>query len=142
MGKLTVAKVKSITNPGRYGDGGTLFLFVKPSGSKSWVQRLTIHGVRRDIGLGGFPLVSLSEARIKAFANRKLARIDDGDPLAGKRKARMPTFREAAEKAHKANRARWRADKHAKNWLQSLKRYAFPSLGNIPVDRISGQDVL
>ena len=56
MGKLTVAKVKSITNPGRYGDGGTLFLFVKPSGSKSWVQRLTIHGVRRDIGLGWIPL--------------------------------------------------------------------------------------
>ena len=142
MDNLTIAKVKSITEPGRYGDGGTLFLLAKPSGSKSWVQRLTIHGVRRDIGLGGFPLVSLSEARVKAFENRKLARIEGGDPLAGKRKARMPTFREAAEKAHKANRARWRADKHAKNWLQSLKRYAFPSLGNIPVDRISGQDVL
>ena len=142
MDNLTIAKVKSITEPGRYGDGGTLFLLAKPSGSKSWVQRLTIHGVRRDIGLGGFPLVSLSEARVKAFENRKLARIEGGDPLAGKRKARMPTFREAAEKAHKANRARWRADKHAKNWLQSLKRYAFPSLGNIPMDRISGQDVL
>ena len=142
MGKLTVVKVKSITNPGRYGDGGTLFLFVKPSGSKSWVQRLTIHGVRRDIGLGGFPLVSLSEARVKAFENRKLARIDDGDPMAGKRKARMPTFRESAEKAHKANRARWRADKHAHNWMASLNNYVFPTLGNTPVDRITGQDVL
>ena len=142
MGKLNIGKVKSITKPGRYGDGDTLFLLVKPGGSKSWVQRLTIHGVRRDMGLGGWPLVSLAEARITAFENRKLARIDDGDPLAGKRTARTPTFRQAAGKAHKANRARWRADKHAHNWLASLENYVFPTLGNTPVDRITGQDVL
>ena len=142
MGKLTVAKVKSITKPGRYGDGGTLFVFVKPGGSKSWVQRLAVNGVRRDIGLGGWPLVSLAEARIKAFANRKLARIDGGDPLAGKRKARTPTFREAAERTFKGLKPKWRNAKHAEDWWSSVERYAFPIVGNTPVDRVRREDVL
>ena len=142
MGKLTVARVKSITAPGRYGDGGTLFLFVKPGGSKSWVQRLAIDGRRRDIGLGGFPLVSLAEARVKAFENRKLARIDGGDPLAGKHKAKTPTFREAAERTYKGLKPKWRNAKHAEDWWSSVDRYAFPIVGNTPIDRVRREDVL
>ena len=141
MGKLTFAKIKALRTPGRYGDGGTLFLNVAPAGSKSWVQRLTIYGVRRDIGLGGWPLLSLAAARVKAFENRKLARIDDGDPLAGRRRAKMRTFEQVAREAHEANRARW-SRKHAFNWLSSLERFAFPVLGRMPVDKITGQDVL
>ena len=67
MRRLTVAKAHSLSKPGLHGDGGTLYLAVAPGGSKSWIQRLTIDGKRRDIGLGGFPLVSLAEARHKAF---------------------------------------------------------------------------
>ena len=142
MGKLTVVKVKSITKPGRYGDGGTLFLVVAPGGSKSWVQRIAIDGKRRDIGLGGWPLVSLAEARIKAFENRKLARVDGGDPLDGKRKARMPTFQEAAERTFKGLKPKWRNAKHAEDWWSSVERYAFPIVGNTPVDRVRREDVL
>ena len=54
MGQLTAARVKSITGPGFHGDGGTLFLNVAPSGSHSWIQRLTIHGRRRRLA-GGEP---------------------------------------------------------------------------------------
>jgi integrase len=142
MGKLTVAKVKAITTPGRYSDGGTLFLFVKPGGSRSWVQRLTIDGTRRDMGLGGWPLVSLAEARIKAFENRKLARIDGGDPLARKRKAKLPTFLEAAEHTFKGLKPKWRNAKHAQDWWTSVERYAFPIIGTTPVDRVRREDVL
>ena len=46
-----------------HGDGGTLYLNVAPGGSKSWVQRVSIDGKRHDIGLGGFPVVSLAMAR-------------------------------------------------------------------------------
>ena len=113
--RLTAVEAKSINTPGAYRAGETLYLNVAPGGSKSWVQRLTVHGRRCDIGLGGFPLVSLAEARAAAFQNRKLARIG-GDPLAEKRTARIPTFREAAEKTFEANRARWRSEKTAKNW--------------------------
>ena len=65
-----------------HGDGGTLYPSVSRSGTKSWVQRLSIDGKRRDLGLGGRPLVSLAEARQRAFENRKLAR-SGGDAISG-----------------------------------------------------------
>ena len=139
MAKLTVRGVEATTKPGRYGDGGTLFLHVAPGGSKSWVQRVTIDGQRRDIGLGGFPVVSLAKARRRAFDNR--VAISDGlnpvaEKRAKKRKATIPTFREAAAQTFEANKHRWRNDKHVKNWMQSLERYAFTVVGDMPVDRI------
>ena len=124
-----------------HGDGGTLFLRVAPGGSKSWVQRLTVDGKRRDMGLGGFPLVSLAEAREAAFQNRKLARTG-GDPLAEKRKAKVPTFRQATEKTHETLKPRWRNDQNTVSWIQTLQRHAFPVLGDMPVDRIGREDVL
>ncbi len=65
-------------------DENELYLLVTPTGARCWVQRLTIRGRRRELGLSGFPLVSLAEAREKAFDNRRLAR-SGGDPLAEKR---------------------------------------------------------
>ena len=47
MGRLTVGMVKALKEPGRYGDGGTLYLVVAPGGSKSWVQRFTVNGTRQ-----------------------------------------------------------------------------------------------
>ena len=83
----------TVSRAGRYCDGNGLYLDVRPTGSRGWIQRLTIRGRRTELGLGGFPLVSLKEAREKAFANRKLAR-DGGDPLADKRRAEStPTKR-------------------------------------------------
>ena len=106
MGRLTVAMVRALSQPGRYGDGETLFLNVAPRGSKSWIQRLTVNGKGRDLGLGGWPLVTLAEAREQAFENRRLARRG-GDPVADKPQAKAPTFREAAQRTFEANRSRW-----------------------------------
>ena len=141
MGRLTVARVRALTRPGRYGAGGTLFLNIAPGGSKSWVQRVVINGKRRDIGLGGWPVVSLAKARERAFANR-VAIADGRDPLAEKRKAGVPTFREAAAKTYEANCPRWRSEKTAANWMQQMERHAFPILGDMPVDQIGREDVL
>ena len=141
MGNLTSAKAKSLSRPGRHGDGGTLYLCVKPSGAKSWIQRIAIDGRRHDIGLGAFPVISLAKARERAFANR-VAIADGRNPLAEKIKAKLPTFREAAEKTIEANRPRWRNPKTDQNWTAALERHAFPILGNIRVDRIGREDVL
>ena len=141
MAKLTAAKVKNISDPGMYGDGGTLYLRVARGGSKSWIQRLTIDGKRCDIGLGGYPLTSLAEARDKAFENRKAAR-GGGDPLAEKRRARKPVFREAAKRTYEANRPRWRSEKVAAKWWQAMEKHAFPILGDLRVDRIGREEVL
>ena len=139
MGHLTVAKLKSLSTPGLYGDGGTLYLRVAPGGSRSWIQRIAVNARRRDIGLGGWPLVSLKEARERAFSNRKIAR-DGGDPTVHKRR-KVPTFREAAAKTFEANRSRW-SRKTAQNWTQQLERHAFPVLADLPVDSIGREDVL
>ena len=141
MGNLTAAKLKALSTPGLHGDGGTLFLRVAPGGSKSWIQRLTVGGKRRDIGLGGWPLVTLAEARDQAFENRRLARRG-GDPLADKRRAAAPTFREAAERTFEANRARWRNNKTTSNWLRGMAKRVLPVLGDMRVDTIGRQDVL
>lgn len=141
QGKLTVKKVRAINQPGLYGDGNTLYLRVAPGGSKQWVQRLTIHGKRRDIGLGGCSWVTLAEARDAAYENRRLARRG-GDPLAVKRRPKIPTFREAAQHTYKALRPRCRNEKVAINWMQQLERHAMARLGDLLVDRIGREDVL
>ena len=84
---MTYAEAKAIKQPGFYRAGDTLYLRVGYTGSKSWIQRLTINGKRHDIGLGSFKLVTLTEARDMAFENRKAARIHKRDPLAEKHKA-------------------------------------------------------
>ena len=140
---LTHAKVKALKTPGRHGDGGGLYLNVAKGGSKSWVQRIAIDGRRRDVGLGGFPAVSLAKARERASQNRD-AIADGRDPVAEKRtpKPAMPTFREAARACHEIHRPRWRNEKHAANWLATLERHAMPKLGQRPVDRITRAEVL
>ena len=76
MPKMTARGVAKLTAPGRYADSDTptLFLLVKPTGARSWMQRLVVHGVRRDMGLGGLEWRSLAEARELARANRRIAR--------------------------------------------------------------------
>ena len=67
---LSATRVKALKEPGRYSDGAGLHLYVNKAGGKSWVLRITIDGRRRDIGLGGFPSVSLASARGKAADHR------------------------------------------------------------------------
>ena len=142
MGKLTAAFVLSVTKAGRYGDGDTLFLRVTPSGTRSWIQRLTIEGRRHDVGLGPFPVVSLEKARRRAFENR-VAIADGRNPLAEKRRAKVPTFAEAAERTLEATRARWRTGgKTEKIWRQVLSQRALPAFGDRPVDAVTREDVL
>ena len=64
---LSPAFVRSAP-PGRHADGNGLYLFVRPSGTRSWIQRLLIRGRRRELGLGSVALVPLAEAREKALA--------------------------------------------------------------------------
>ncbi len=141
MPKLTKAKCKALTKPGLHGDGGGLYLSVKPTGGKSWCQRITIRGKRRDLGLGSFPLVSLDKARALAALNRATV-ADGGDPRAEQRRGKPPRFRDAAAEVHKINRPRWRSAKHANDWWATLERHALPTLGDIDVDAISRLDVL
>ena len=139
---LTPAFVRNVSQAGRYCDGQGLYLDVRPSGSRGWIQRLTIRGRRTELGLGGFPLVSLKEVREKAFANRKLAR-EGGDPLSEKRRVEStPTFADATRQVWKQLRPGWRSPQHAQLWLSSLERYAVPRIGKMPISEVTSADVI
>lgn len=138
---LSAAFVRSAP-PGGHADGNGLYLFVQPSGTRSWIQRLLVRGRRRELGLGSVALVPLAEAREKALANRRLAR-QGGDPLAEKRRAEgIPTFAEAAMRVLEQKRDSWRNPKHSREWLSSLSRFAFPRIGKVPVSEVTNADVL
>ena len=146
MASLTAAKVKELTNPGRYGDGGGLYLSIAKGGSKSWVIRLRIDGTRTDKGLGGYPKVSLSAARKNADAYR-VAVSEGRNPRERMERAagldRIPTFEDAARKLHadKVAAGEISSDKHARNWIQMLERHVFPLFADTPVTEISQREV-
>ena len=136
---LTAARVRTEKRPGRYHDGQGLYLQVDPSGARRWLQRVVIRGKRTDLGLGGWPLVSLSAAREKAMENRRIARVG-GDPRTEKRD--VPTFAEAAAEVIKLNLPTWKNTKHAAQWGSTLRTYVFPHFGSRLVTEVSGSDVM
>ena len=146
-GGLTAAFVRTVNRPGVYGDQHGLRLRVyesrkRKSISKHWIWRGTVNGVRRDVGLGAFPYVSLAEARQKAFEHRKISWAG-GDPVALKRRPDVPTFAEAVETVIGIHREGWKdAGKSEKQWRASLRDYAMPRLGRRRVDQITTADVM
>ena len=129
--------------PGKYHDGqGTgLFLLVKPNGSRFWVQRLTIRGKRREMGLGAPPVVPLAMAREQALENKRLARTG-GDPLAEKRKAKsVLSFEEAARKTHIELSPTWKNPKDRAAFLSTLETYIFPRFGSVALPDVTSADV-
>ncbi|UUY01425.1 integrase arm-type DNA-binding domain-containing protein [Sphingomonas sp. J315] len=146
MGKLTAAKVRSLSEPGKYSDGDGLFLQVNGKDSARWVLRIQADGRRRDIGLGSLKAVSLADAREAAFTMRR--KIAQGiDPVAERKLERVtiPTFREAAIMVHEEHCAAWKNGKHQQQWISTLESYVFPAFGDRPVNEIEGpaiRDVL
>lgn len=148
----SAAEVRRIEEAGTHAVGGCagLLLKVSASGGRSWILRVRVGSRRRDFGLGGFPTVSLGEARAKGREIRdKLAQ--GIDPVAERQavraahiaaQAKRLTFREAAEQYHAAKEKEFSSAKHRKDWLASLKRYAFIHVGNVPVSDIELPHVL
>ena len=139
---LTAKFISEVTLAGKYHDarGTGLFLTVGPKGrSKSFVQRVVIHGKRRDIGLGSVRWLSLTEAREIALENWKAARRR-GDPMGSRRS--VPSFEEAAELVIAAQRAGWRDHRSEAQWRASLRDYVYPRFGDRRVDQITTAEVL
>ena len=128
--------------PDKHGDFHGLILRVAATGAKTWIWRGTVHGRRRDLGLGGWPYVSLDEARDTAFEYRRLARRG-GDPEALRERAGIPTFHNAAIACLDVQKAGWRpGGKQAQIWWSAVQRYALPRLGRRRVDQISIAEVM
>lgn len=139
--KLSDAAAKSDKlKAGRHSDGGGLYLNVSATGSKSWLFMWTKNGKRREMGLGPYPAVSLSKARIKASEYRALV-ADGVDPLVSKAEESEPTFAECASKFLASMEGQWRNEKHRAQWRMTLNEYAKP-LHAKRVSETSTDDVL
>lgn len=143
---LTDLKIRKLKTKGRYRDGLGLYLNVNESGSKQWVLRVTVNGVRKDIGLGGYPTVSLSKAREKTIVMRGMAK-DGIDPVIVRREAReakkvIPSFEEAARRVHAENIPTWKETKAVSQWISSLENYAFPLIGKKKLNDIRPSDII
>jgi integrase len=139
-GGLTARKVET-AKPGKYSDGGNLYLIVAPNGSRKWVLRFTWRGRAKEMGLGSATAVSLADARERAAsARRKIAQglnpIDER-----KRTSGVPTFGEMADQVREALSAGFRNEKHKAQWKSTLATYAAP-LNHKPVDTVTTDDVL
>ncbi len=87
-------------------------------------------------------MVTLAEARDKAFANKRSV-YNGGDPLADKlAKKGSITFSDAVDKYLAAKEKEFRNDKHKKQWRSTLESYAVPVLGKMDVKSIRLPDVL
>ena len=140
--QLSATAVRSLRAPGKYYDLHGLFLRIEPTGSRRWVQRLSINARQREIGLGSADLVSLAEAREQALLNKKLARAG-GDPLAVKReRISIPNFNEAIDKVIELNAPTWTNAKHAAQFKSTLTNYVTPKLGKRLVNDIQASDIL
>ena len=135
-----------ITTPIRVAVGGDppgLMVQVSRAGSKSWIMRTsTISGKRREVGLGAFPGVSLSEARRMAKEY-----VAGRDPRAAIRRGhnKAITFRECAQRFLTENSGAWKSVKHRAQWESTLDAWVYPKLGNLAVqavDKFAVKDVL
>lgn len=150
--ELSDLEVRRLVTPGLHSVGGVtgLYLQVTPKGARMWTLRAMVGSKRRDIGLGGFPSVTLSAARAAARTAR--AAIRDGvDPAEQRQQARAAlrarqakrlTFEKAAEKYIEAQRHGWRSAKHADQWTGSLKTYAYPVMGDTDVSEVTRELIL
>jgi integrase len=160
LNKLSAKFVETVSKPGRYADGGGLYLQVSKGTSgvtKSWLFRY-MHGgsTSRAMGLGavstrhGDGYTTLIKARQKRTKAREM--LESGiDPLQSKRagqtaekleKARSVTFAQCAEQYIDGHEAGWKGKKHGRDWRGTLTKYVYPEIGALPVAAIDTALVL
>jgi integrase len=148
--RLKAVQIQRMTEPGRYHDGGGLYLQISPTGTKSWVFRFRLHGKLRDMGLGSVPDFSLAEARARAQQQRQLV-SDKIDPVeqrntrsaeARRKQATEVSFEDCARDYHEREKGQWKNEKHRAQWLNTLAAYVFPLIGGRKLHTLTKEDVV
>jgi integrase len=145
LNKLNAPKVRTCP-PGKYSDGGGLWLVKREDGGGQWVLRVTIHGRRREMGLGSVSEVSLKEAREGAEKWRAKVR-DNQDPIKERERERreaarnMHILNDVALDAFESRKAELKGDGIAGRWFSPLQLHILPKLGKVPVADINQNDI-
>lgn len=148
LGPLEVGR---LTAEGMTPVGGVAGLYLRVRGdARSWILRVKVGNKRRDIGLGGFPDVTLAQAREKARQAREQI-VAGVDPVLTRREARSAlisrqeaarTFDQCATGYIKAHSAGWSNAKHAAQWRATLETYASPVIGQMLVADVTTAHVV
>ena len=142
--QLKDLQIRRFTKPGAYPDGEGLYLQVRDSGAKDWFYRYEVAGKGRKRGLGPYPTISLERVREDALVCRQL-RKQGIDPIEHYKeielnkdleKAKSTTFKECALTYIDTHRHGWRNKKHESQWRNTLETYAYPTIGDLPVQVI------
>ena len=148
-GLLNARKVETLTKPGRYADGGNLYLAISPNGGRRWTFFYRLGGKRTEMGLGGAGKagVPLKDARKAADAARALIRsgIDPisvmGKNAREKRDRSIPSFGAFADEYLASHRSKFRNGKHVAQWEMTLTTYR-EAIRSKPVNAIDTEAVL
>ncbi|MCA1338084.1 tyrosine-type recombinase/integrase [Pseudooceanicola marinus] len=145
MNRLSARALPSLP-PGKHADGAGLWFVKREDGGAQWVLRVTVHGRRREMGLGAYPAVSLADARRKADEARAQVR-ENLDPIKERERAR----REASSKLHilsdvaadafESRKAELKGDGKAGRWFSPLELHILPKLGKVPVSDLDQKDI-
>ncbi len=147
-GKLNARKVETLNSPGRFSDGGNLYLFISPNGGKRWTFLYRWQGRKREMGLGSAApgQVSLADARNKAMDARRL--LNDGiDPMAdrdAKAKAAIviPSFGDFVDDYIATHRSKFKSEKHIAQWQMTMGDAYCKPIRAKPINTISTEMVL
>jgi len=144
---LTHAFVSKLLESGRYFDTTRgLHIYVKPNNTKFWVYRFTYCGKRHDMGLGPYPEVSLSNARLKAQEARSQVMnginpvIKELPPI--ETLSISPKFRDFADEYIQLNSVQWRNPKHVAQWHSTMRDYVYPIIGGLRLEVINTEHIL
>nr|WP_275116155.1 site-specific integrase [Aliiroseovarius subalbicans] len=150
LNKLTAVKIKNAP-PGKYSDGAGLWLHKRDDGGAQWILRVSVHGRRREMGLGGYDStskygVSLKMARKEAQKWQAVARKGI-DPIKERESERREltkadhTLTVVAHEAHEARKAQLKGDGKAGRWFSPLALHILPKIGKVPVEEIDQRDI-
>ena len=144
INRLNPLQVQRIQKSGRHGDGHGLYLECSDRGSKAWIFRFMMKGRARTMGLGPYPVISLADGKTKALECKKLL-LAGVDPIEARRSklkeeelnnAKTLSFDECAALYIESHKIGWKNAKHSKQWESTLKTYASPIFGSLPIKAI------
>lgn len=148
--RLTSKAIEHLLDPGKYFDGGGLYVEVTKTGSKLWRLKYRINGKERRASLGTWPDVTLKEARQRAAETRERVRMGV-DPVQEKKTLREAaraeerhnalTFRNVALEWHKVKTADY-APGYRKQLLARIEKLLLPYIGDMPLEDIEPGDII
>ncbi len=145
INRLSALQIKNAA-PGKYADGGGLWLHKRPDGGAQWFLRITVGGRRREMGLGSLADVPLKDARTAAEQWRRVAAtgrdpVKERERLRREAAAERPTLAVVATEAFEARKAQLKGDGVAGRWFSPLQLHVLPKLGRVPIEDLDQNDI-